>query len=174
MSTDKNNPLSSNPSHKCCGSALQLGPRKKAVSLNPLVLHGVLQLKESESQSSLIEDYPADIWREHRVFMELLDSYPGLLDHLTSGKEEDIIHIGKLLGKWVSGIGQVIIPPLSRNIQSDQGFNHEATGVLLCPAGLDWSDVETKEGLKSGETAVRGDQWPIFLYADHIYDPEDP
>jgi hypothetical protein len=32
----------------------------------------------------------------------------------------------------------------------------------------------TKEGLKSGETAVRGDQWPIFLYADHIYDPEDP
>ncbi|KAG1759390.1 hypothetical protein EDD22DRAFT_981039 [Suillus occidentalis] len=183
------------------------------VSSNPLILHGrhfgrtvfalcnypalltsgILRLEESESQDSLIEDYPADIRQEHRVFMELLDSYPGLLDRLTSGEEEDVLHIGELLGKGASGArgddtktlksavlewlvprGQVIIPPLSRNIKSDRGFNHEATGALLCPAGLDWSDVETKEGLKSGETAVRGDQWPIFLYADHIYDPEDP
>jgi hypothetical protein len=32
----------------------------------------------------------------------------------------------------------------------------------------------TKQGLKSGETPVCGDQWPIFLYAGCIYDPEDP
>jgi hypothetical protein len=29
--------------------------------------------------------------------MELLDSYPGLLDRLTSGEEEDVIHIGELV-----------------------------------------------------------------------------
>jgi hypothetical protein len=28
--------------------------------------------------------------------MELVDSYPGLLDRLTNGEEEDIIHIGEL------------------------------------------------------------------------------
>jgi hypothetical protein len=24
----------------------------------------------------------------------------------------------------------------------DRGFHHERTGALLCPAGLDWSNVE--------------------------------
>jgi hypothetical protein len=36
--------------------------------------------------------------REHRVFVELIDSYPGLLARLTDGEEEDII----LLGEFVS------------------------------------------------------------------------
>lgn len=31
-----------------------------------------------------------------------------------------------------------------------------------------------KDKLKSGEMLVRGDQWPIFLYAESSYDPEDP
>ncbi|KAG2134612.1 hypothetical protein BD769DRAFT_1627142 [Suillus cothurnatus] len=180
-------------------------------SSNPLVLHGrhfgrtvfalcnypalltagILRLEEL--QDSPIEDYPADIRREHRVFMDLIDSYPGLLDRLTTGEEEDIIHVGELLGKGASGArgddtktlksavlewlvprGQVVIPPLSRNIKSDRGFNHEITGALLCPAGLDWSNVATKQSLKSGETAVRGDQWPMFLYAQYDYDPDDP
>jgi len=38
------------------------------------------------------------IWQEHRVFMELIDSYPSLLDHLTNGEEEDVIHVGELVG----------------------------------------------------------------------------
>ncbi|KAG0702402.1 hypothetical protein DFH29DRAFT_982339 [Suillus ampliporus] len=180
-------------------------------SSNPIVLHGrhfgrtvfalcnypalltagILRLEEL--QDSPIEDYPADVRREHRVFMELLDSYPGLLDRSTTGEEEDIIHVGELMSKgalgargddtktlksavleWLVPRGQAVIPPLSRNIKSDRGFNHEATGALLCPAGLDWSNAEIKQGLKSSETAVRGDQWPVFLYAGYIYDPDDP
>ncbi|KAG0697356.1 hypothetical protein DFH29DRAFT_984304 [Suillus ampliporus] len=180
-------------------------------SSNPLVLHGrhfgrtvfalcnypslltagILRLEEL--QDSPLEDFPADVRREHRVFMELLDSYVGLLDRLTNGEEEDIIHMGELLGKGASGArgddtktlksavlewlvprGQAVIPPLSRNIKSDQGFNHEVTGALLCPAGLDWLNAETKQSLKSSETAVRGDQWPMFLYAGYVYDSEDP
>ncbi|KAG1823891.1 uncharacterized protein BJ212DRAFT_1444806 [Suillus subaureus] len=121
---------------------------------------------------SPIEDYPLDVQQEHMVFMALVDSYPGLLDHLMNGEEEDLIQVGELLGKGASG--QAVIPPLAQNIKSDQGFDYEVTGVLLCPAGLDWSDAQTKESLKTGETAVHGDQWPMFLYAGCIYDPEDP
>ncbi|KAG1879453.1 hypothetical protein C8R48DRAFT_767706 [Suillus tomentosus] len=211
MSGDENNPHSSEPSRKRSGSALHMGPRKKATSSNPLVLHGrhfgrtvfalcnypalltggILRLEEL--QDSPIEDYPADVRREHRVFMELVESYPGLLERLTAGEEEDIIHVGELMGKGASGArgddtktlksavlewlmprGQPLIPPLSRNIKSDRGFNHEVTGALLCPAGLDWSNAETKQSLKSGETAVRGDQWPLFLYAGYVYDPDAP
>ncbi|KAG1836178.1 hypothetical protein DFJ58DRAFT_719153 [Suillus subalutaceus] len=182
MSSDENHPSPSNPSRKRSGSALRLGPHKKATSSNPLVLHGrhfgrtvfalcnypallttgILQLEEL--MDSPIEDYPADVRQEHKVFIELVDSYPGLLDRLTNGEEEDIIHVGEL----------AVIPPLSRNIKSDRGFNHEVTSALLCPTGLDWSNAETKQSLKSGETAVRGDQWPMFLYAGCDYDPEDP
>lgn len=31
-----------------------------------------------------------------------------------------------------------------------------------------------KENLRSGEMSVCGDQWPIFLYAHHTYDADDP
>ncbi|KAG2357556.1 hypothetical protein BDR07DRAFT_1297493, partial [Suillus spraguei] len=44
--------------------------------------------------------------------------------------------------KWLMPRGQVVIPPLSRSIKSDHGFNHEVTGALLCPIGLDWSNTE--------------------------------
>jgi hypothetical protein len=28
--------------------------------------------------------------------------------------------------------------------------------------------------LRSGKETVTGDRWPIFLYAEYKYDPEDP
>jgi hypothetical protein len=34
--------------------------------------------------------------------------------------------------------------------------------------------LRIKDKLRSGEIQVRGDQWPLFLYADLAYDPEDP
>ncbi|KAG1784298.1 uncharacterized protein HD556DRAFT_1433604 [Suillus plorans] len=202
MDGDKNNPGSS---RKRGGSALCLAPRKKVrvffvwSSSNPLVLHG----QHFGCTVFAFCNYPplltagilfnGSIRREHRVFIELIDSYSSLLDRLTNGEEEDVIHVGELLGKEASGArgddtktlksailewlvprGQAVIPPLFQNIKSDHGFNHEVTGALLCPAGLDWSNAETKQSLKSGETAVHGDQWPMFLYAGYHYDPEDP
>jgi hypothetical protein len=85
--------------------------------------------------------------------------------------------------------GQSLNPPLGRNVKVDRGFNHNRTGALLCPAGLDWANTEyviqfislpmlissrIQEKLRSGELAVPGDQWPAFLYAGLDYDPEDP
>jgi hypothetical protein len=32
----------------------------------------------------------------------------------------------------------------------------------------------TKLGLRSGELVVTGDMWPLFLYEDFKYDPENP
>lgn len=92
--------------------------------------------------------------------------------------------------EWITPKGQALNPPLSRNAKVDRGFNHERTGSLLCPADLDWTDKESvslhislslfptssriKLGLRTGEMLVSGDQWPIFLYIDRKYDPEDP
>lgn len=43
---------------------------------------------------------------------------------------------------WITPRGQSLNPPLARNVKVDRGFHHERTGALLCPAGLDWSNVE--------------------------------
>ncbi|KAG1762159.1 hypothetical protein EV702DRAFT_1183121 [Suillus placidus] len=173
MSGDENNPHAGEPSRKRSSLALHMGPRKKVFALcnyPALLTGGILRLEEL--QDSPIEDYPADVRREHRVFMELVDSYPGLLERLAAGEEEDIIHVGDLIGKGASGARGDDTKTLKS--ASDRGFNHEVTGGLLCPAGLDWSNVETKQSLKSGETAVHGDQWPMFLYAGYVYDPDAP
>ncbi|KAG1886555.1 hypothetical protein F4604DRAFT_1877826 [Suillus subluteus] len=192
-------------------SALHMGPRKKASSSDPLVSHrrhfgrtvfalcnypslltnGILRLELLEDTP--LEEFSAEEQREHRIFEQLLDSYPGLLEWLKDGSEEEVLHVGELIGKgaagtrgddtktlksalldWISPKGEAIQPPLHRNSKINRGFNHELTGSLLCPAGLDWNDPQTKVNLRSGEMLVCGDQWPVFLYALYIYDPEDP
>jgi len=60
--------------------------------------------------------------------------------------------------------------------------------VVSCRLWLVWSRVGSlfiflcvfltasriKEKLRSGELAVPGDQWPVFLYRDNLYDPNNP
>ena len=43
---------------------------------------------------------------------------------------------------WITLKGQNLVPPLARNMKLDRGYNHERTGALLCPTGLDWSNLE--------------------------------
>lgn len=43
---------------------------------------------------------------------------------------------------WITPKGQVLNPPIHRNVKYTRGFHHEVTGSLLCPADLDWSDEE--------------------------------
>ncbi|KIK32750.1 hypothetical protein CY34DRAFT_18832 [Suillus luteus UH-Slu-Lm8-n1] len=183
---------------KRAASALQMGPRKKASTSDPLISHGrhfgrtVFALYWSKWKILL---WRTSLLSEYIIIglFILLDSYPGLLERLKTGSEEEIIHVGELIGKgaagargddtktlksavldWVTLNGAAIQPPLHRNSKIDRGFNHELTGSLLCPVGLDWKDAETRESLRSGEMSVCGDQWPIFLYAHHVFDAEDP
>ncbi|KAG0708538.1 hypothetical protein DFH29DRAFT_979255 [Suillus ampliporus] len=191
---DKNN-SSSNESHKRSSSALQLDPRKKVLKSDPLVSHGrhfgrtvfalcnypslltngILRLEQLEDTS--IEDFSTEERQEHLVFEKLLDSYPGLLELLKEGSEEELLHIGELIGKGAAcarGEDTKSLKPIIIDWIAPAGFNHPLTGCLLCPAELDWDDTDTKQKLQSGEIAVRGDQWPLFVYANEAYDPEDP
>ena len=84
---------------------------------------------------------------------------------------------------WITLPGQFLNPPIAQNIKMDCGFNHEHTGALLCPAGMDWTNPgwefrklanilfnisshfsRVKAALKSGEMQIPGDQWLIFIY----------
>ncbi|KAG1863140.1 hypothetical protein F4604DRAFT_1882247 [Suillus subluteus] len=117
-----------------------------------LLTNGILRLEQMEDTP--LEDFPA----EARAYnLQVGKGAAG-------ARGDDTKTLKSAILDWLSPKGEAIQPPLHRNSKIDRGFNHELTGSLLCPC---WN-------LRSGEMLVCGDQWPIFLYANHIYDPEDP
>jgi hypothetical protein len=87
-----------------------------------LLTNGILRLEQIEDV--LLEDFPAEgrnftsafsiclltdtfdrERQEHRVFKQLLDSYPSLLKWLKDRSEEEILHIGELVHHLLLGWG---------------------------------------------------------------------
>ena len=93
---------------------------------------------------------------------------------------------------WITPKGQSLNPHIPHNAKAGRGFNHERTGAFFVPLVLigpilstcllsysvDFSfknsPLRTKTKLMNGQVQVAGDQWPVFLYANYMYDPEDP
>ncbi|KJA13355.1 hypothetical protein HYPSUDRAFT_151676 [Hypholoma sublateritium FD-334 SS-4] len=155
-----------------------------------LITNGIVRMASDDPD----EDLTAQERRERKVFFELLKSVPGLEERLMSAESEDEIHaISTLIQKgassarsddtkslksaiidWLMPLGEAPIPPIARNVKIKRGFNHNVTGALLCPTGIDWSDHQVQEKLRSGELLVSGDQWPIFLYRSYKFDSNNP
>ncbi|OBZ76013.1 hypothetical protein A0H81_03294 [Grifola frondosa] len=129
------------------------------------------------------------------LFTQLLECIPFLQERLMMENcdEEEMSRIAHLIQRgagnarsddtkslkgaildWICIPGEAFNPPLNRNVKTTRGYQHDVTGALLCPAGLKWEDPKVKSELRSGEITVPGDQWPIFLYADCNYNPEEP
>ena len=98
---------------------------------------------------------------------------------LYSTRANDTKGLKSAIFDWITPPGQSLIPPIAQNIKMDHGFNHECTGSVLCPAGMDWTNPEwvfskwpnilfnidlhflrIKAALRSGEMQVPGNQWP--------------
>jgi len=133
--------------------------------------------------------------REHKIFLALLKKVPGLEERLMnpSTTEEELQLAATMLQKgasgarsddtkslksaivdWLTPPGEPLVPPIARNVKADRGFNHEITGQLLCPAGVDWTDPEIKQKLRTGELSIAGDQWPVLLYSGYKFHEDDP
>ncbi|KAI6017489.1 hypothetical protein EDC04DRAFT_2576705 [Pisolithus marmoratus] len=156
-----------------------------------LLTNGIILL--SEGGSDTLESLTVDKRKEFMAFQELLRVVPGLELQLVASSEEEVIEIGELIQKgingahaddtkgmkgtiidWITLKGQSLSPHIPCNMKSGRGFNHECTGALLCPAGLDWTNIQTRTKLMNGEIQVPGNQWLVFFYADYTYDLEDP
>lgn len=60
----------------------------------------------------------------------------------SGARSDDTKSLKSAIIDWLSPPGEPLRPPIARNIKTDRGFNHEVTGALLCPVGVDWSDLE--------------------------------
>ncbi|KAH6885583.1 hypothetical protein BKA70DRAFT_1444974 [Coprinopsis sp. MPI-PUGE-AT-0042] len=145
-----------------------------------------------------LEDLPeealtAEERREYQIYKQLLALSPKLEERLYNGSEQEVYHIADMISKgsanarsddtralksavvdWITPRGEVLVPPLQRNVKADRGYHHNRTGELLCPATMDWQDSSVRERLRSGELVPAGDQWPLFLFQGNKFDPEDP
>ncbi|KAF8834355.1 hypothetical protein BDN67DRAFT_915129 [Paxillus ammoniavirescens] len=152
-------------------------------NVQTLITNGLMFMGD-ESHKGLTAAY------EYAVFRELLHMIPGLEARLMVSPEEAVVHIADLIQKgaraddtkgmksavidWITPKGQILNPHIPHNVKSGQGFNHERTGALLCPVGLDWANSEIKTKLESGQIQAAGDQCLVLLYANYTYDAEDP
>ncbi|KAF8840532.1 hypothetical protein BDN67DRAFT_980964 [Paxillus ammoniavirescens] len=90
------------------------------------------------------------------------ENLTAVYNQLMSSSEEEVIIIADLIQKGVNGVraddtksmkgpiidwitpkGQSLSPHIPRNVKSGHGFNHNRTGALLCPVGLNWNNSET-------------------------------
>jgi hypothetical protein len=70
------------------------------------------------------------------------DSFLQIQKGVSSARSDDTKSLKGVVIDWITPKGQPLSPPLARNIKTDRGFNHDVTGFLLCPIGLDWADAE--------------------------------
>ncbi|KAG8925111.1 hypothetical protein FRC00_004324, partial [Tulasnella sp. 408] len=62
-------------------------------------------------------------------------------------------------------------PAITNVLKSSLGYSHPATGMLLCPANLDWNDESVQERLRRGEDSPNVDTLFYFMYSDHQPSP---
>ncbi|OBZ76626.1 hypothetical protein A0H81_03264 [Grifola frondosa] len=174
-------------------SALEQGPRKKPRTSDPLVHHGrhfgrtihamcnvsalivncVLRLDEREPMELLSAEAARAAGLRAAIEPEEMSRVADFRG-ASSARSDDTKSLKGHILDWIGTPGEAFVPPIARNIKTNRGYHHEVTGSLLCPAGLNWADSNVKAQLRSGEMTVPGDQWPIFLYANNQYDPDDP
>jgi len=93
---------------------------------------------------------------EYRVFQKLLGMVPHLEERLmgcSNGESmtiADLCQVGRHqeYERRSAGLDNSPgCPTEPSNVKTNRGFHHNATGVLLCPVGVDWSDPEVRTRL---------------------------
>ncbi|KAI1796705.1 hypothetical protein LXA43DRAFT_879237, partial [Ganoderma leucocontextum] len=157
-----------------------------------LILDGI-QLDKDLAPSP--DDEIERIRHQYKVYTQIMQFLPDLEEGLGKGtidtsqlnricasiqagvnaaRADDVKGLKSAILDWITDKTNGLVPPIARNQMGGRGFNHEATGKELCPAGLDWNDPSIKSALKAGTMVVQSDQWPIFLYLNGNYNPDFP
>ena len=95
-------------------------------------------LQGSDEEIAMI----SDLVRPVHLFKHLSMTIGKIQKGASSARADDTKSLKGPVLEWITPRGQSLDPPLSRNVKINRGFHHPCTGALLCPAGLDWSDVE--------------------------------
>ncbi|TEB03997.1 hypothetical protein FA13DRAFT_1581798, partial [Coprinellus micaceus] len=159
-----------------------------------LVHQGVTREEQMSRNGISIEELGEGERRKHQMFRTLLQLCPHLHERIFRMKwtDDDLTYVADKLKKgisdarsndlktlksaiidWITPQGGVLTPSLLRSSKMGRGFHHPVTGKLLCPTDYDWTDPSVQTRLRSGELAVSGLQWPLFLWAGSKCNEDD-
>ena len=71
-----------------------------------------------------------------------MHSHPQLQKGVNGTRANDTKGMKGAIINWIMPKGQILNPHIPHNVKCGTGFNHKRTGALLCPAGLDWNNLE--------------------------------
>ncbi|KAG6905995.1 hypothetical protein DXG01_016437 [Tephrocybe rancida] len=158
---------------------------------------------DDDSDVGSPEDWSAREWHEYAVYKELLDMCKGLEDKLTSSKmAEDIEELADEIQKgcsgscsddtkgmkgavvdWITPPRSSLTPLINQRQKTSRGFYHlqawtgttqssYLASILRRLINVDITGIRQK--LISGEQITAGHQWPIFIYLNNDFDPNNP
>lgn len=141
-------------------------------------------------------DHSEEEDRLYRSYQELLRWIPSLKSDLAAESEDyEVRLIMKNLNKgadgargddaaglkiavveWLMSGRPTPEPALEPRHKTGRGFYHDATARLICPVDYDWSNPKHRENIRNyhPDYLVTADSWPLFLYKNEHYDPENP
>jgi len=61
---------------------------------------------------------------------------------ISSARSDDTKSLKGVVLDWITSRDKPLVLHLSQNVKMNRGFHHPVTGALLCPAGLDWKNME--------------------------------
>ena len=72
----------------------------------------------------------------------MLADYEQIQKGANGARADDTKGMKSAIIDWITPKGQLLTPHIPRNVKFGRGFNHDRTGALLCPADLDWNNME--------------------------------
>ena len=78
----------------------------------------------------------------YAIFCRTLTSRSQVQKGVNASCADDTKGMKGAIIEWITLPDHELVPRLSQRHKFDRGFQHETTGALLCPAGVDWTDSE--------------------------------
>ncbi|KAG1894789.1 uncharacterized protein F5891DRAFT_961132 [Suillus fuscotomentosus] len=106
------------------------------------------------------------------------DEYLHMLKMLWQGADsargDDTSKLKNLVAEWVNRDFKPT-HPVDPDDKHSRGFTHDVCGKLLCPAELDWNNLDVRTGIRdrSEGHVVTDLSFPAFLYDKYTTDPND-
>jgi hypothetical protein len=75
----------------------------------------------------------------------LCQTYPAFVQiqkGVNASRADDTKGMKSAIIDWITPPDRDLVPRLNRKHKFDRGFQHETTGALLCPAGVNWNDLQ--------------------------------
>ncbi|KAJ3967240.1 hypothetical protein EV361DRAFT_931598 [Lentinula raphanica] len=95
--------------------------------------------------------------------------------HASTARGDDISKVKSALASIINSTEPMPSPLLEANSKSNRGFQHDATGLRLCPIHYDFRQQEVRDKIRACDSDFPTNDTILFhgLYADFRGDPSD-